>query len=73
MPSSQRLYQGKDVLILHTGTKKLLSLAFSTMILHLSFALSKVSAFPMMNNELFARVKATFIRLTSFKKPMEFR
>lgn len=47
-----------------------LSLASPTIVFHLSSPLSKVRAFPMTNNELFARVKATFIRLASRKKPM---
>ena len=41
------------------------------MVLHLSSVLSKVGPFPMMKRELFARVKATFIRLGSRKKPID--
>jgi len=54
----------------HTLIKKPLSLASPTMVLHLSSPLSNVWAFPMTNKELFARVRATFIRLASLKKPI---
>jgi hypothetical protein len=50
--------------------RKPLSLASPTIVFHLSSPRSSVRAFPMTNKELFARVKATFIRLASFKKPI---
>jgi hypothetical protein len=56
-----------------TWMKKPRSLALPTIILHLSLHLSNVSAFPNTNKELFALVRATFILLSSAKKPMEER
>lgn len=44
-----------------------------TIALHLSSLRSSVAALPMMKRELFARVNATFIRRSSFKKPMVLR
>jgi hypothetical protein len=45
----------------------------ATIIAHFRLHLSNVFASPMTNNELFALVRATFIRLSSAKKPIELR
>lgn len=47
------------------------SLASPTIVFHISSHLASVSALPMTKSELFARVRATFIRRKSRKKPIE--
>lgn len=66
---SKALEHGKQP----TLTKKPLSLASWTIIFHRSSLRSKVGPFPKINNELLARVSATFIRLVSFRKPIWLR
>lgn len=46
------------------------SRASPTMVFHFASLRSRVAAFPITKSELFARVRATFIRRKSRKKPM---